>query len=57
MGRSEDENGEVITNPTIYDKYSLSLWMATVTVPTVGYGDFYPYTTLGRITMVILIFF
>src|SRR5262249_60751965 len=25
------------------------LWWSMVTVPSVGYGDFYPVTTLGRI--------
>ena len=34
--------------------YGEALWWAVVTVSTVGYGDFYPVTTGGRSTAVLL---
>jgi voltage-gated potassium channel len=34
--------------------YGDALWWAVVTVSTVGYGDFYPVTTGGRLTAVML---
>lgn len=33
-----------------------SLWYSIVTITTVGYGDFYPVTTGGRITAVFIMF-
>jgi len=33
-----------------------ALWYAIVTITTVGYGDFYPVTTAGRITAVFIMF-
>ena len=33
-----------------------SLWYSIVTITTVGYGDFYPVTTAGRITAMFIMF-
>ena len=33
-----------------------ALWYSIVTITTVGYGDFYPVTTAGRVTAMFIMF-
>lgn len=42
---------------TKFTKLSDSVWWTVVTLTTIGYGDVYPLTTLGRIFACLLMFF
>ncbi len=48
------EKGAPYANITTYPT---AVWWAFVTITTVGYGDYYPVTTLGRTGAIILMFF
>jgi voltage-gated potassium channel len=39
-----------------FQSFGDALWWSIVTTTTVGYGDLYPETTIGRIIASILIF-
>ena len=51
----DPETSQMYTEPGKYDEYNLGIWLTTITIPTIGYGDFFPTTTLGRFIMVFIL--
>ena len=43
-----------IIEPETFNNFFLSLWYVLVTMTTVGYGDIYPATTLGKLFAILL---
>ena len=37
-----------VLNTTTLDNYFNAIWLTVITISTVGYGDLYPHTTMGR---------
>ncbi|CAD8114650.1 unnamed protein product [Paramecium primaurelia] len=48
----------LLRDETSFSDYNVgkSLWVTLITIATVGYGDFYPTTDLGRISMAVCVF-
>lgn len=47
---------ERLAQPEVFNSMSSTMWWAVTTFTTVGYGDMYPITTLGRILTTIISF-
>jgi voltage-gated potassium channel len=52
-GQSVEDSGQSSNIRSLWD----SIWWAFVTSSTVGYGDFYPKTVVGRVMGILLMFF
>lgn len=40
--------------PHVVNNFSNALWLILVTITTVGYGDYYPQTILGRLIIFVV---
>ena len=47
---------ENVAQPEVFDNAFSGLWWATSTLLTVGYGDVYPITTLGKMLAIVISF-
>lgn len=47
---------EHLAQPEVFDNALSAMWWAMATITTVGYGDIYPITTLGRILSAFITF-
>jgi hypothetical protein len=50
------ENFDPVANPTPYN-FDVALYFMVVTLITVGYGDFYPLTTAGKLFCISVIIY